>query len=36
MELGLPEVEGNRLVKDFIYAIKLTLLSWSEYWKNEF
>ncbi len=35
IELGLLEVEGNRLVRDFIYAVKLTSLSWLEYWKNE-
>ena len=36
IELGLPKVEGNRLVRDFIYAVKLTLPSQSEYQKNKF
>ena len=31
IKLGLPEVESNQLVRDFIYTIKLTLLSQSEY-----
>ena len=35
-ELGLPEVDSNRLVKDFAYVVKLIILSWLEYWKNEF
>src|SRR6266576_3248663 len=36
VELGLPEVEGNRSVRDFVYAVESTSPSWSEYWKNEF
>jgi len=35
MELGLPKVDSNCLVKDFIYIIKLITLSWSKYWKNK-
>ena len=34
-ELKLPEVDGDRSVKDFAYAVELITLSWSEYWKNE-
>ncbi len=36
VELSLPEVEGNRLVRDFAYAVKSISPSWLEYWKNEF
>jgi len=36
VELKLPEIEGNWLVKDFAYAVESILLSWLEYWKNEF
>ena len=31
VELGLPEVEGNRSVRDFVYAVESTSPSWSEY-----
>jgi hypothetical protein len=34
-ELKLPKVDGSRLVTDFVYAVKLIILSWLEYWKNE-
>ena len=33
-ELGLPEVDGDRSVKDFAYAVELITLGWSEYWKE--
>ena len=36
MELKLLKIKGNQLVKDFMYAVESVLLSWSEYWKNEF
>ena len=36
MELKLPEIEGNQLVRDFAYTVELVLLSWLEYWKNKF
>ena len=35
-ELGLPETDGNRSVKDFAYAVESITSGWSEYWKNEF
>jgi len=31
IELGLPKVDSNYLVKDFIYIVKLIILSWSKY-----
>jgi len=34
-ELDLPKVNGNCLVRDFIYAVNLITLSWSKYWKNQ-
>jgi len=34
-ELDLPEVNNNRLVRDFVYIVDLITLSWSEYWKNQ-
>ena len=36
IELGLLKVDGNYLVKDFIYIIELIILSWSEYKKKKF
>jgi len=33
-ELDLPEVNGNHLVRDFVYIVNLITLSWSKYWKN--
>jgi len=30
-ELGLPKVDSDCLVKDFIYIIILIILSWSKY-----
>ena len=36
VELKLPEIEGNRSVRDFAYAVESISPSWSEYWKNEF
>jgi len=33
--LELPEVDGDRSVKDFIFAVQSTTPSWSDYWKNE-
>jgi hypothetical protein len=35
-ELKLPEVDGNRSVTDFAFAVEYITPSWSEYWKNEF
>ena len=35
-ELGLPEVYGDRSVKDFAYAVESITPSWSEYWKIKF
>jgi len=34
-ELDLPEVNNNRSVRDFVYAVDLITPSWSEYWKNQ-
>ena len=34
-ELKLPKVDGNCLVKDFVYIVELITPSWLEYWKNE-
>jgi len=31
IELGLPKVDSNCLVRDFIYTVKLIILSWSKY-----
>jgi len=31
IELGLPKVDGDCLVKDFTYIVELIILSWSEY-----
>jgi len=31
MELGLPKVDGDCLVRDFIYIIKLITLNWFKY-----
>jgi len=33
-ELGLPKINSNRLVRDFIYIVNIITLSWSKYWKN--
>jgi hypothetical protein len=30
-ELNLPEINGSRLVTDFVYIVKLITPSWSEY-----
>jgi len=30
-ELGLPKVDGDYLVRDFIYIVKLITLNWLEY-----
>jgi len=35
-ELSLPEVDGDRSVEDFVYAVEPITPSWSEYWKNGF
>ena len=35
-ELGLPDVNGDHSVRDFIYAVELITPSWLDYWKNEF
>ena len=35
VELKLPEVDGNRSLKDFLYAVESVSTSWSEYWKNK-
>jgi len=34
-ELDLPEVNGDRLVRDFVYVVDSITPSWSEYWKNQ-
>jgi hypothetical protein len=34
-ELSLPEVDGDRSVEDFVYAIEPVTPGWSGYWKNE-
>jgi len=34
-ELGLPEINSNYLVRDFVYIVNLIILSWSKYWKNQ-
>jgi len=34
-KVKLPEVDGDRPVKDFVYAVESALLGWLEYWKNE-
>jgi len=34
-ELGLPKINSNRLVRDFVYIVNLITLSWSKYWKNQ-
>ena len=31
MELKLPDVDGDQLIKDFIYTVKSVLLGWLEY-----
>ena len=36
VELKLPKIKDNWLMKDFAYAVKSILLSWLEYWKNKF
>ena len=36
VELKLPEIEGNWLVRDFTYAIESISPNWLEYWKNKF
>ncbi|OCL01418.1 hypothetical protein AOQ84DRAFT_383769 [Glonium stellatum] len=33
--LALPEVDGDRSVKDFVYAVDSASPGWSNYWKNE-
>jgi len=35
IKLGLPKVDGDRLVRDFTYIVELIILSWSKYWKNK-
>ena len=35
MELKLPKVDGNQLIKDFIFTVESILLGWLEYWKNK-
>jgi hypothetical protein len=35
-ELKLPNIDSDHLVRDFVYIVELIILSWSEYWKNEF
>ena len=34
-KVKLPEVDGDRPVKDFVYAVESVSSGWSEYWKNE-
>ena len=34
-KVKLPKVDGDRSVKDFVYAVESALLGWLEYWKNE-
>ena len=34
-ELDLLKIDSSCLVMDFIYIVKLIILSWLEYWKNE-
>ena len=34
-ELKLFKIDGSCLVTDFTYIVKLIILSWLEYWKNE-
>ena len=36
VELKLPKIKGNWLVKDFAYTVKSISPSWLEYWKNKF
>ena len=33
--LGLPEVDSDHSVKDFVFAMQLVTPNWSDYWKNE-
>jgi hypothetical protein len=35
-ELKLPDMDSDCLVRDFVYIVELIILSWLEYWKNEF
>ena len=35
VELKLLEVDGNRSIKDFIFAVESVSPGWSEYWKNK-
>jgi len=30
-ELGLPKINSNYLVRDFVYIVNLIILSWSKY-----
>ena len=34
VKLKLPNVDGNQLIKDFIYTVKSISPGWLEYWKN--
>jgi len=34
-ELGLPKINSDHLVRDFVYVVNLITPSWSEYWKNQ-
>ena len=34
-KVKLPEVDGDRPVKDFVYAVESASSGWSEYWKNK-
>ena len=34
VELKLSDVDGNWLIKDFIYAVESVSPGWLEYWKN--
>ena len=34
-KVKLPKVDGDRPVKDFVYAVESVSSGWSEYWKNE-
>ena len=34
-KLDLPKVNGDRLVRDFVYIVNSITPSWLEYWKNQ-
>lgn len=35
-ELGLSDIDGDRSVRDFAYAVESITPNWPDYWKNEF